>query len=92
MPYWLWKHGPGKKKYNLSDWLYTKLPEWVNWRILTLDADSFIECGRIYAKAKRTIPVVDSLIAAAAIAHHMTLFTVNTGDFDNIKGMMLINP
>jgi hypothetical protein len=50
------------------------------------------EWGRIRARAARTMPVIDSLIASAAITHHMTLVTRNTKDFEDIDGIMLINP
>ena len=82
----------GKKKHELAVWLYTKLPEWFHERVLSLDTDTMIEWGRIRANAKRTMPVVDSLIAATAITRHMTLATRNTKDFDDIEGIMLLNP
>jgi predicted nucleic acid-binding protein len=83
---------PGKKKHELAIWLYTKLPEWFRGRIINLDTDTMTEWGRIRATAGRTLPVVDSLIASAAITHHMTLVTRNTKDFENIEGIMLLNP
>ena len=83
---------PSKKKHELSIWLYTKLPEWFNGRIVPLDTDTMAEWGRIRAKVKRTMPVADSLIASVAIAHHMTLVTRNIRDFRDYEGIMLINP
>ena len=82
----------GKKKHELTVWLYTKIPEWFKERIISLDIDTMAEWGRICAGTKRTLPVIDSLIASAAITHHMTLVTRNTKDFENIEGIMLINP
>ena len=82
----------GKKKHDLAIWLYTKLPEWFYGRVVSLDTDTMTEWGRIRARAARTIPVVDSLIASAAITHHMTLVTRNTKDFQDIEGIILINP
>jgi predicted nucleic acid-binding protein len=82
----------GKKKHDLSIWLYTKVPEWFNGRIISLDAGTMIEWGKICAASVRTMPVVDSLTASAAISHHMTLVTRNTEDFEDIEGIMLINP
>jgi len=82
----------GKKKHDLAIWLYTKLPEWFYGRIVSLDTDTMTEWGRIRARVKRTMPVVDSLIASAAITHHMTLVTRNTKDFQDIEGIILINP
>jgi len=82
----------GKKKHELAIWFYTKISEWFNGRILTLDTEVLMEWGKIRARAKRTMPVVDSLIAAAAITHHMILVTRNTGDFEGIEGISLIDP
>ena len=90
--YGMEKLPPGKKKQDLAVWLYTKLPEWFNERIVSLDTDTMTEWGKIRAKAGRTMPVVDSLIASAAITNHMTLVTRNTKDFEDIEGIMLINP
>jgi len=82
----------GKKKHNLLLWLHTKLSEWFSGRIIPLDTDVLAEWGNIRAHAPRTIPVVDSLIASAAICHHMTLVTRNTKDFEGIEGILLLNP
>jgi predicted nucleic acid-binding protein len=82
----------GKKKHELAVWLYGKLPQWFNGRVISLDTETMTEWGSIRALADRTMPVVDTLIASAAITHHMTLVTRNTGDFDGIEGLMLINP
>jgi len=82
----------GKKKHDLAIWLYSKLPEWFNGRIISLDTDVMTEWGRIRARADRTMPVVDMMIASAAITHHMTLVTQNIKDFEGIEGLMVINP
>ena len=81
-----------KKKHDLAIWLYTKLPEWFNGRIIDLDTEVMLEWGKIRARTGRTLPFADSLIAAAAIAHHMFLVTRNTKDFEDIEGINLINP
>jgi predicted nucleic acid-binding protein len=81
-----------KKKHELSIWLYSKLPEWFNGRIIPMDADVMTEWGKIRAYTDRTMPIVDTMIASAAITHHMTLVTRNTKDFEGIEGLMLINP
>jgi predicted nucleic acid-binding protein len=81
-----------KKKHELAIWLYTKVPEWFNDRIITLDTEVLEEWGKIRANTKRTLPVVDSLIAASAITCHMLLVTRNTKDFDDIEGINLLNP
>ena len=90
--YGIEKLPPGKKKHELAVWLYSKLPQWFSDRIVSLDTDVMIEWGRIRANAVKTMPVVDMLIASAAITHHMTLVTRNIKDFDGIEGILLINP
>jgi predicted nucleic acid-binding protein len=82
----------GKKKHELSIWLYTEMPQWFDGRIVVLDDEVLIEWGKLRARTGRTLPVADSLIAAAAIVHHMFLVTRNTKDFDGIEGLKLINP
>ena len=82
----------GKKKHELSVWLYTEIPKWFDGRIVALDAEVLLEWGKIRARAERTLPVADTLIAAAAIVRHMFLVTRNTKDFEDIEGLNLINP
>ena len=82
----------GKKKHDLAVWLYTKVPEWFNDRIISLETEVLLEWGKIRAKAQRTMPVVDTLLASTAICHHMFLVTRNTKDFEDIEGINLINP
>ena len=81
-----------KKKHELAVWLYGKLPEWFNGRVISLDTDVMTEWGKLRANTDRTLPAADSMIASAAITHHMTLITRNTKDFEGIEGLMLINP
>jgi len=81
-----------KKKHELSIWFYTKIPGWFQKRILSGDAEILMEWGRLRARVKRTLPVIDSLIAATAIYHNMLLVTRNIKDFDDIEGINLFNP
>jgi predicted nucleic acid-binding protein len=82
----------GKEKHELLIWLYTKVPEWFNGRVISLDTEVLLEWGKIRARVQRTLPIIDTLIAAAAIAHHMVLVTRNTADFEDIEGINLLNP
>jgi len=82
----------GKKKHDLSIWLYTQLPQWFDRRVVDLDTEVLLEWGKIRARVGRTLPAADSLIAASAIVHHMFLVTRNTKDFDDIEGINIINP
>ena len=82
----------GRKKHELSIWFYTKIPQWFDRRILCGGTETLMEWGRLRARTKRTIPAIDSLIAATAIAYNMLLVTRNTKDFDDIEGINLFNP
>ncbi|GHV95291.1 ribonuclease VapC [Spirochaetia bacterium] len=83
---------PGKKKHELSLWLYTQLPEWFKGRVISLDTEVMLEWGRLRSRTGRTLPVADSLFAAAAITHHLTILTRNIKDFADIPGLNAVNP
>ena len=80
------------KKHELSVWLYTKLPEWFSDRILEVNTEAMLEWGKIRAYSQRTLPVIDTMIAAIAIVNRMFLVTENVKDFEGIEGINLINP
>jgi predicted nucleic acid-binding protein len=82
----------GPKKTELFTWLTQKLPERFGKRIVDLDADIMIEWGRLWARTRKTLPVFDSLIAASALARRLVVVTRNTKDFENVEGLLLLNP
>jgi len=82
----------GKKKHDLSIWLYSKVPEWFNRRIVEADTEVMLEWAKIRARTEKTLPVADTIIAASSIVHHMFLVTRNVKDFDEIDGINLFNP
>jgi predicted nucleic acid-binding protein len=83
---------PGEKKSRFTYFLDVQIPEWFEDRILPVDGDAMREWGRICARTGRTLPLLDSLIAATAMARGFTVLTRNTGDFENIEGLLLHNP
>jgi len=58
-------------------------------RILPVDQRTAILWGEL--SADRSRPVVDTLLAATAIAHDLTLVTRNVKDFSGL-GVKLLNP
>lgn len=58
-------------------------------RLLNVDAATARLWGEL--SAARSLPVVDTLIAATAIRHSITLVTRNTGDFA-LTGTLLMDP
>lgn len=68
------------RKQALTDWLQTELPAFFTGRILDIDAATADHWGRLVAKAGRPLPAIDSLLAATASRHGMTLVTRNVKD------------
>jgi hypothetical protein len=84
----------GKKRQRLEAWLAEELlPAFVG-RMLSLGEEEMNSWAALQAeteKAGRRMPVVDSLIAATALCHGLTLATRNIGDFKNCK-LAVVNP
>jgi predicted nucleic acid-binding protein len=82
----------GPKKTELYIWLTQKLPDRFGKRIIDVDRNIMAEWGRLQARVRETLSVVDSLIAASALAHRLTIVTRNIRDFEKIEGIILLNP
>lgn len=80
-----------RRKQSLRDWLETELPKFFAGRILPVDGRVADQWGRLVATAARPLPAVDSLLAATAIAHDLTLVTRNVTDFE-YHGLDVLNP
>lgn len=72
------------RKQSLTDWLQANLPAFFVGRILEVDADTADHWGRLIAQAERPLSAIDSLIAATAYRHGLTLITRNVKDFVDI--------
>ncbi len=71
-----------RRKEKILNWLEHELPLWFEDRILPIDAGVADEWGRLLARPRRSLPAIDSLIAATAIHHRLTIVTRNVSDFD----------
>ncbi len=78
-------------KEKLRRWLEVKLPEWFSERILAIDQSIADRWGRLLASAKRSMPAIDSLIAATALHYDLRLVTRNERDFQ-YPTLQVINP
>lgn len=80
-----------RKKDELQHWLEFHIPEWFEDRILTIDITIINIWGKLRVNHK-TLPTIDSLLAASAISHNLTIVTRNIKDFQNIEGLTVLNP
>ena len=78
-------------RQTLTDWLEVELPNYFVGRLLAIDEAVAGRWGRVQARAGRTLPVIDGLLAATALQHDLTLVTRNVKDFAGL-GVQLVNP
>ena len=81
----------GERRLRLLDWLEAELPKFFAGRILAVDASVADRWGRLQADAGRSVPAVDSLLAATALHHGLSLVTRNVRDF-MYSGLEVVNP
>ncbi len=81
----------GKKRDQLRKWLLSGIQYLA---MLDWDANTAIEWARLLAELKtkgRAMPIKDSLIAASASQHRLSIATRNTKDFVHTR-VPIINP
>ena len=82
----------GKKRADIEAW-FDRIDRWSAGRVLALDAPTIRRWGVFYEKHQRKgrrLSVMDSLIAATALEHELTVVTRNTSDFPS--DVPLLNP
>jgi len=83
-----------KRKQELSDWMENELLVRFQDKIVALDVDILVHWGNMFARLEakgRTLPAMDSLIAASALEKGFVLVTRNEADFDG-TGVEIVNP
>ena len=83
-----------RRKTALSDWLKGELLIRFEGRILNLDVVAMLAWGVLVGRLERegrSLPAMDSLIAALALHHDCALATRNEADFEG-TGVKIVNP
>lgn len=83
-----------KKKKELNRWVKEDLNQRFKNRVLTINIEEVNKWGEILAEAEkhgRPLPAIDSLIAATALVHDLSVVTRNTQDMEG-SGVEVINP
>jgi predicted nucleic acid-binding protein len=84
----------GVRQDDLQAWIEHDLIERFEGRILALDLETALIWGKLQGEAELNggkLPVMDSLIAATAIAHGLLVVTRNVKDIERCRGRVL-NP
>ena len=89
--YGIEKKAESKAKSQLANWLNSVLLKWFEDSIVSLDTETMLTWAKLRATG-RTLPIIDSLIAASALTNNAALVTRNTKDFEGIEGLAVINP
>ena len=82
---------PSARRTRLEAWLHGDLLSGHIGRVLPIDAAVAVTWAQLKASATQTPPLMDSLIAATAIAHGLTVVTRNERDFAGL-GVRVVNP
>jgi predicted nucleic acid-binding protein len=84
---------PGKRRQKLNQW-FQEILDWSEGRTLYFDTASAKTWGSLlvqFESAGRSIPIIDSMIIAVAMAHECSVVTRNTHDFIGTH-LSVINP
>lgn len=79
------------RRVRLERWVRNDVLVWFGDRVLPIDARVAVRWGRLLGEAKDPLPAVDSLIAATALTHRLTVATRDVEGFTR-TGVALVNP
>ncbi len=80
-----------RRRDKLRLWIDHELPAWFAGRVLPVDLAVADRWGRLLAEVGRSVPTIDSLLAATALHYDLALVTRNSRDFD-YPSLEVINP
>lgn len=79
------------RRVRLERWVRNDVLVWFGDRVLPVDARVAVRWGRLLGEAGEPLPAVDSLIAATALTHRLTVATRDVEGFAR-TGVALVNP
>ncbi|MGE3919882.1 MAG: type II toxin-antitoxin system VapC family toxin [Gammaproteobacteria bacterium] len=79
------------RKQKLKLWLEQELTTWFGTRMLGVNYAVADRWGRLQAQLKRSLPAIDSLIAATALHYDLCVVTRNEQDY-KFQSLEVINP
>ncbi|HEX4954332.1 MAG TPA: type II toxin-antitoxin system VapC family toxin [Thermoanaerobaculia bacterium] len=79
------------RRERLRTWLEVELVDWFGLRLLPVSAGVADRWGRLLAEVQRSVPAIDSLLAATALHHQLRVVTRNVKHF-RFPGLEVINP
>ena len=82
----------GARREGLRRWLDTDVVVLFADRLLPITAGVAERWVRLRLEAGRSVPAVDSLIAATALHHDLRLVARNACDFAHFPGLVVVNP
>jgi len=80
-----------KRREKLRLWLEHDVPAWFEGRVLPIDLAVADRWGRLLAETRRSVPTIDSLLAATALHYELRMVTRNAGDFV-YPGLEVVDP
>jgi len=82
----------GARQEQLRLWLERDLQAIFADRLLAVTVAISERWGRLRAEVRRSVPAIDSLLAATALHHNLRLVTRNEQDFAKFPGLVIVNP
>lgn len=79
------------RRARLERWVRSDVPEWFEGRILPIDQRVAIRWGQLVGSLRDPVPAIDTLLAATALTHRLTVATRNTSDLGR-TGAEIFNP
>lgn len=81
----------GARRKRIQEWLERDVPARFGNRVLAIDLPVADRWGKLLAAVPRTLPAIDSLLAATALRWDLRLVTRNVADFAD-TGVEVVNP